>query len=197
MHRIYAAFIEMLAASVFVIPIFSIYGKCRIHNLKRTLLYMIFGFYLVAVLFLVGFPSLAFIRFDFSINVIPFVNMPADVRNTCLNVLMFVPLGIFLPVLWDEYRNIKSTMLVAFCMTVGIEISQFFSFRATDIDDIITNMTGALIGYLVAKGITRNFKRHLKSNENNKDLYLICGTIAVIIFFLQPFVSSLLWEIVL
>lgn len=197
MHRIYAAFIEMLAASVFVIPIFGIYGKCRIHNLKRTLLYMIFGFYLVAVLFLVGFPSLAFIRLDFSINVIPFVNMPADVRNTCLNVVMFVPLGIFLPVLWDKYRNIKSTMLVAFCMTVGIEISQFFSYRATDINDIITNIAGALVGYLLTKGITKNFTRYLKSNTNNKDLYLICGTIAAIMFFLQPFVSNLLWEAIL
>lgn len=197
MHRIYAALIEMMAASVFVIPIFSLYEKYRIHNLKQTLLYMIFGFYLVAVLFLVGFPSLAFIRIDFTMNVIPFVGMAADFKNACLNVLLFVPLGIFLPVIWDKYRNIKSTMLVAFCMTVGIEFSQFFSFRATDINDIITNTAGALLGYLLIKGITKNFKKYLKSNVNHKDLYFICGTIAVIMFFLQPFVSALLWEAIL
>lgn len=167
MHRIYAALIEIAAASVFIIPLYSIYGKCRIHNLKRTLSYMVFGFYLVAVLALVGFPSIAFMRLDFTINVIPFVGMAADSVNACLNVLLFVPLGIFLPMIWDRYRNLKST-----------------------------NVEGALVGYFVVKGMTKNFTRYLKSNANYKEFYFICGTVAVIMFFLQPFVSALLWEMI-
>lgn len=55
MHRIYGAFIEIIAASIFIIPLFCLYGKLSVNNLKRTFIYIVFGFYLVAVLALVGF----------------------------------------------------------------------------------------------------------------------------------------------
>ena len=197
MHRIYGALIEILAASVFIIPLFGLYGKFVVHNLKRTLLYIVFGFYVVAVLALVGFPSIISMNLDFTINVIPFVDMVSDFINACLNVLLFVPLGIFLPMLWDEYRSIKKTMLVALCITVGIELSQIFTFRTTDINDIITNIAGTLVGYFIAKSITQNFSKYVKSNTNNKEFYIIFGTVALIMFLLQPLVSSLLWEAIL
>lgn len=136
-------------------------------------------------------------KIDFTINVIPFVDMISDFVNACLNVLLFVPLGIFLPVLWDKYRNIKKTMFVALCITVGIELSQIFTFRTTDINDVITNATGTLIGYLIAKGVTQNFNKYVKSNANSKEFYIIFGMVVIIMFLLQPFVSSLLWETVL
>lgn len=196
MHRIYSALIEIAAASIFIIPIFSIYGKCRIHDVKRTCKYIVFGFYLVAVLALVGFPGITSMNLDLTVNVIPFVDMVTDFVNAGLNVLLFVPLGIFLPMLWDRYRDIRRTMLVAFCMTVGIEFSQIFTFRTTDINDVITNMVGTLVGYFVAKGITKNFTRYIKSNVEHMDLYFVCGIVALIMFLLQPFVSTLLWEVV-
>ena len=154
MHRIYAALIEIAAALVFIIPLFGLYGKYILHDLKKTLIYIVLGSYLVSVLSLVGFPSIDPMKIDFTINVIPFVDMISDFVNACLNVLLFVPLGIFLPVLWDKYRNIKKTMFVALCITVGIELSQIFTFRTTDVNDVITNATGTLIGYLIAKGVT-------------------------------------------
>lgn len=111
MQRIYSTFIEIAAAGVFMIPVFCIYGKCIFHSIKRTMMYLIFGLYLAAVLALIGFPSVTYVCFDVVINVIPFVGMASDFHNACLNVLLFVPLGIFLPLLWDEYRDIKSTLI--------------------------------------------------------------------------------------
>ncbi len=197
MHRIYGTLIEMVAASVFIIPVFFLYNKFIFHNLKQALIYMVLAFYLVAVFALVGFPSIISIHFDFTVNVFPFVGMASDFSNACLNVLLFVPLGILLPMLWDKYRNMKSTLLFALCMTVGIEFSQIFTLRTTDINDIITNIAGTLLGYFVAKGITKNFTQCMKSNEKSKDLYMICGTVVLIMFLLQPFISSLLWEMIL
>lgn len=197
MHRIYSILIEILAASVFIIPLFSLYGKYFFHQVKQTVIYILFGLYLAAVLGAVGFPNIYSLNPDFAVNVIPFVDMVSDFTNACLNILLFIPFGIFLPMLWDKYRKMKSTFLAALCMTALIEFSQIFTFRTTDINDIITNIIGALIGYLGAKWITKNFTLYLKSNINHKDLYIILGTVILIMFLLQPLVSSLLWKIVL
>lgn len=194
MHRIHSVMLEMIAASVFIIPIFCIFGKLFFHNVKRTVLYVVFAFYLVAILSLVGFPSIIYVQLDPSINIIPFFDMISDFKNACLNILLFIPLGVFLPLLWDKYRNIKPTFIVGLCVTCIIEITQIFTLRSTDINDIITNTAGTLIGYFLIAKITKNFTYHTLSNAKNTDLYIICGTVTAIMFFAQPFISSLLWK---
>ena len=47
-------------------------------------------------------------------------------------------------------------------MTSFIEIAQIFTGRATDIDDIITNIAGTLVGYLIAYWFTGIFTRNHK-----------------------------------
>ena len=46
-------------------------------------------------------------------------------------------------------------------MTSFIEIAQIFTGRATDIDDIITNIAGTLVGYLIAYWFTGIFTRKI------------------------------------
>lgn len=48
-------------------------------------------------------------------------------------------------------------------MSLTIEVLKLFVFRATDINDLIMNTLGALVGYLAAKVIIR------KSWDNGKD----------------------------
>ena len=45
MYRIYSTLIEMVAAAVFIIPIWCIYNKLYFRSWKITFLYMIFGLY--------------------------------------------------------------------------------------------------------------------------------------------------------
>ena len=129
MYRICSALIESVAAAVFIIPIWCIYNKLCFHSWKRTIIYMVFGFYFSAVLALVGFPNIASLKIDFAVNVIPFLDMVSDFINACLNILLFVPFGFFLPILWDKFRNIKNIALMGFIVTSLIEISQIFTFR--------------------------------------------------------------------
>jgi glycopeptide antibiotics resistance protein len=192
---IYSTLVETAAAAIFVVPVFIIYGKYLFHKLKLTIVYGIFGLYIAAVFSLVGFPDIASLIFSVQLNAIPFAGMISDLRDTCLNVVLFVPFGIFLPILWNKYRNIKSTILTALCFSVMIEFAQLFTFRATDINDIITNTAGALAGFLAAKAVTGNFKKYTIPNENYKEFYIIYGTILLIMFLLQPFTSAMLWEI--
>lgn len=196
MHRIYSALIEIVAAAVFIIPIWAIYNKLFFRSVKRTIAYIVFGFYLTAILALVGFPSVTSFRLDLSINVIPFVGMMSDFDNVCLNILLFVPYGFFLPILWSGFRSTKNVILTGLLTTCVVEISQIFTFRTTDINDLITNALGTIIGYFFTKWITKNFTKYTLLNSRSNDFYMICGSVVFIMFFLQPFVSSLLWEMV-
>lgn len=63
------------------------------------------------------------------------------------NVMMFIPLGVFLPVVFKKMRRLYKTAIVAFAFTFSIEFTQYFIGRSADIDDIIANFLGGLIGY--------------------------------------------------
>lgn len=197
MYRIYSALIGILAAAVFIIPIFAIYNKLFFHSGKRTVFYLIFGFYITAILEIVGFPSITSLEMDFTVNIIPFIDMVSDFVNACLNILLFVPFGFFLPILWNKFRNIKSTVLIGLIATCVVEISQIFTFRTTDINDLITNIVGTVIGYYIAQWMTNNFTKHIVLDSENRDFYFICGSVGLIMFLLQPFVSSFIWQLIL
>ncbi|MGN8800684.1 VanZ family protein [Candidatus Merdisoma sp. HCP28S3_D10] len=46
--------------------------------------------------------------------------------NACLNVLLFIPFGFFLPTLWKKFRSVKSTFTAGLLITLTMEISQPF-----------------------------------------------------------------------
>jgi glycopeptide antibiotics resistance protein len=74
------------------------------------------------------------------------------------NVVLFVPLGFFLPLLSTRYRRFAMTAAVGLSVSVGIELVQLallltlVSRRSVDVDDVILNVTGACLGYLVWRG---------------------------------------------
>lgn len=121
MSRIYNALIELVAAAVFIIPLWCIYEKIFFQSWKRTMVYLIFGFYLAVVLALVGFPNITMLQMELTVNLIPFIYMLSDFVNACLNVLLFVPFGFFLPMLWKEFRSIKSVALAGIVTTCLLE----------------------------------------------------------------------------
>lgn len=197
MYRIYITLIEIMAAAVFIIPLWMLYHKICFHSWKRTMIYMVFAFYMTAVLALVGFPNITLLKIEVTVNVIPFIYMIPDFANACLNVLLFIPFGFFLPTLWEKFRNVKSTIVAGLLTTLFIEISQLFTGRATDIDDVITNILGTIIGYYIACWFTKAFTGRVLKNSKQSDFNLICGSVVIIMFFFQPFISNLLWKMVL
>ena len=72
------------------------------------------------------------------------------------NVIMFIPLGFFLPKLWQWQRKITRTLLTTSGIIVLVELTQLFTLVGTcDIDDLILNVTGAAIGYGFYKIFTK------------------------------------------
>lgn len=77
-------------------------------------------------------------------------------RNLGGNFLLFLPLGVGLPLFWQKFRAFKRTLLLSFLSSLSIEtIQAILSYasliipRAVDIDDIIMNVLGGIFGYFI------------------------------------------------
>jgi glycopeptide antibiotics resistance protein len=67
------------------------------------------------------------------------------------NLLLGVPFGILVPVLAPRTRGILRVLLLTALVMLLVEFAQgaLVTGRAFDIDDVILNTTGALVGYLL------------------------------------------------
>lgn len=66
------------------------------------------------------------------------------------NVLMFIPFGILLPLLWKPFRLTTWCLCAGLLGSLTIEISQYLSQRGYfQVDDIILNVLGTMIGYVL------------------------------------------------
>ncbi|MBQ2468810.1 MAG: VanZ family protein [Clostridia bacterium] len=129
----------------------------------KTVLFILFVIYCAALAFVLFFPNLH--RYSHGsrlYNIIPFatvseligrliegtINADIVVRNIGVNILLFVPMGAFLPVLFKKLRKFRWVILVCFSATVAAELIQFiFILGSFDVDDIILNTAGAAAGY--------------------------------------------------
>ena len=69
--------------------------------------------------------------------------------------------------------------------SIIIEVSQLFNYRVTDIDDLITNTFGTIIGYLVWKTFVQVFGLHLKTENKSKwepIIYVVLAITGMFIF---------------
>lgn len=78
--------------------------------------------------------------------------------NLAGNVVLFIPLGFFLPWVFEKCSTYRKTILYSGLTIVLIEIAQLFSLRGScDIDDLILNLVGVSLGYFVFKLIIKRF----------------------------------------
>lgn len=105
----------------------------------------------------------------FRINWKPFIylfdypTMREALLNLIGNTAMFIPLGIVWPVVYKELNTHGKVIAAGVGVSLCIEILQLpFYGRATDIDDLILNSAGYLIGYgcyLLVKTIRRQITK--------------------------------------
>lgn len=67
--------------------------------------------------------------------------------NIVANIFIFSPIGFFVPLLWKNWQSFRKILAVGVATTFFIEFFQLFIGRSTDIDDIILNTIGVIIGY--------------------------------------------------
>ena len=73
----------------------------------------------------------------------------AVVLNLVGNVIAFIPFGMFLPWLYAKCRRFSLTVLFSFEFSLFVEIIQLvFKVGSFDVDDILLNTLGGILGFL-------------------------------------------------
>ena len=90
-------------------------------------------------------------------------------ENLVGNIAAFVPFGFLTPYVINREKCFWVMLFQAFFLVVGIEVFQLFSaFGAFDVDDILLNCFGAVLGYLVYKVYEALLKRFEKRTGKKK-----------------------------
>ena len=156
----------VLLPTAFAVLLFHRSDKKR-HTVSRrhTVLLLLFSVYLFGVFHCTGSGTLydvlrlgPGIRTD-EIHLIPFFGTGIDYMGYALNIVLFVPLGLLLPLIGAGYKKYRCVLLTGFSLSLLVEISQLLNFRRTDVDDLILNSAGAVLGLLLYKGIAPMIKR--------------------------------------
>lgn len=198
--------IDCISSIIFVIPAVIIlrYAIFRQRSFNQFIVVLIFSLYSIAVFSVVGIPTVGTFKVDLGFNLIPLIDIvksPLEyIKNTFLNIILFMPLGFLVPAIWKNYRSVKTMFFMGLALSVSIEILQIFTFRLTDIDDLITNTAGTVLGYYISKRFS--FKLPLKLADNKEYLiryepFIILAVMLLIGVFLKPIVSNGIWNIVL
>lgn len=165
----------------------------------------LFGYFLILYLVIslkdiVGFPTLSDLErkvmlggpiFDPVLNFIP-LSSGIEI-STILNIIFFMPFGFLLPTLWNKFRKFIPTVFVGFIFSLIIEVGQLFTIRATDVDDLIMNTLGTILGFILFKILSIIFKKlsnkTMVEEYNKKDSiikygpYLYIGIAVISVFF--------------
>ncbi|CAH1055553.1 VanZ family protein [Paenibacillus pseudetheri] len=101
------------------------------------------------------------------LNIIPFastfemmrtIGLLHNLQNIAGNFAVFFPMGIFIPLLMN--KGFKQTVVIVIGISVSIEVVQYIlAIGISDIDDVILNTVGAIVGWSVFQYIKGKIKR--------------------------------------
>ncbi len=120
-------------------------------------------------------------------NFIPFdgtaiINGQLHYQEIYLNVLIFVPFGIYLSMLKPRWSFIKKIVPI-FLTSLFFESSQYiFAIGATDITDLIGNTLGGVLGVLMYVTIQKIIKNERKTHYLF-NLFASVGTVGFVLLF--------------
>lgn len=149
---------------------------------KEVLLVLSF-MYLVCLFYVVTFEDVSWS----TSNYIPFkeiarysVGSPAFIKNVIGNIIMFVPLGFFMGY-FLKIKKKKWVFLWVMIISIVIELLQDWIGRVFDIDDIILNVVGGMLGYLVYKAF-KSIKSNLPWLLKKNFVYNIIVVVLLVLF---------------
>lgn len=159
--------------------------KSRKHNITKGL----FIVYIIILTWIILFK----LQFDISsletmnlrsINLIPFagsriINNRVDISEIILNVAIFVPFGIYVCMLKEEWSFIKKVIPIFITSLVFETLQYIFALGASDITDLIGNTLGGIIGIAVFMLLSKIFKNNTIKIIN---VLALIVTIIVVLF---------------
>lgn len=81
-------------------------------------------------------------------------------KNLFGNIVLFMPIGFFLPMLHTSFRRILKLIFTTILLITAVELTQMLTrVGSFDIDDIILNTFGALLGLVITRIVFRRSKK--------------------------------------
>ena len=180
---------ELACTAIPAFIAFLAYGRLRRRNrssgASSVALAAVFSAYLFALFHFTGAGTLHdAMRFGMDFNphqlsLVPFTGFLGDIEGHVLNVLLFVPLGLLVPMVSGTRPDALRMALMAVATSVAIEVSQLLNSRVTDVDDLLMNIIGALLGYGLLTLVSQTRKE--RSNEGPG---IILPTVMIVAAFL-------------
>ncbi|MCY9062235.1 VanZ family protein [Bacillus inaquosorum] len=98
------------------------------------------------------------------------------IRSIGGNLILLLPVGLLFPLLFKKLNNVKRILLTGFFISLFIELAQLSIsvyirsvYRSFDVDDLILNTLGTVIGYWLFFILSMFYKRvtyRFKSNTS-------------------------------
>ena len=185
-----------------ILPFLRILKKNLI-SIEHRIGIIIFSFFIITIFTITGIPTINELYYNPNVNILLFRYFIIIFYDYFFNIILFMPFGFFIACLWEKFQNIKIAFLYGFLLSLFIEIFQLFGSRVTDINDLLTNTLGSIIGYEFFNIIRKVFpniinKISLKKNMlyNNKiikyEFVIIIFLCWISIFLIRPFIENLL-----
>ena len=176
--------IRSIGGYVFIVPILMLYFLYlkkvgRKQTLLHTITVFVFCYYLFGILTVTGIGFTKSMTFSPNLSLTPFIGMITGPIDTMLNVILFVPMGLFLPLLYKKYNTIKAVAITGFMFSLSVETVQMFGWGSSDINDLITNTIGACLGYLISNVLLKLVPNKLMKQLDSKNI----NVIAEVLFF--------------
>ena len=196
MENILLELLDKLCGAVVSLPLVLIYSFVfdRERAKRRWGWMALLTLYLNAMYIVVGVPGAQYIVWNPTINLIPFQDFStSNITGMVLNAVMFAPLGFLLPLYFERYRHWGRTLAAGFLTSLTVELIQLITFRATDVDDLIMNVLGTLVGFLLAKLIFRHRTALFRGRKDWLELVIINGVVLLVIVFIRyPLMEAIL-----
>lgn len=120
------------------------------------------------------------------LNIVPFteifryeIGSPLFMYNVIGNIAIFIPFGYFVSG-YVKASRVSHILLISFITSLTVELVQLQIGRSFDIDDIILNVAGSVIGFLFFIGLTA-IKKHLPRFFQSDLVYnIICILLFII-----------------
>ena len=173
--ELFTTLLPILGTGLIVFLLYRLSGL-RHHGLHILGMTLFCG--VLALIFdITGMPHYATFRPEINggFNLIPFAEGTSGLYQYMANAIMFLPVGFFLPLLWQQFIRPVYTVGAGFLLSLGIELIQLFTFRATDIDDLMMNTLGAILGYLLYRILRKPLKTLLTPFQVSWSLHPLAG----------------------
>lgn len=131
-----------------------------------------------------------------TVNWIPFINFFLDPSQYLANIILFLPFGFLFPLLASK-NNLRSILLWGMAFSFSIELLQAFCLRTPDINDLLMNTLGAVLGYLLFTLFHRKIALlHASVQIEHKQTMSVYFLLSYLFIFLYDFLSSIIFPIV-